>query len=214
MTDNGSENDEPDVRFDVSVEDLPVVVPGLVGPFRVVLLALSAVDDEWQLHYAAKGDHEGGVWIEAEDDAGNNYSVRGGAHSSGDADLIIGRWDVIPPTGVEPGFLRLALFYDQSSQPESWDESAEHKRDRARARIDILQAQLLAAERRQVVAELMYSSEDRTTAIARVIESLDLSELQAHVVADLALGRMAEQSRQELQEQLRAYQTELRELGD
>lgn len=112
------------------------------------------------------------------------------------------------------GHLRLALFYDQSSQAESWDESAEDKRDRARTRVDLLQAQLLAAEKRQLVAELMYTSNERTTAIARVIESLDLSEFQAHFVADFSLGRMTEQSRQELQEQLSACQAELRELGD
>lgn len=214
MADKAPENDVPDARFDLSVEDLPVVVPGFVGPFRVVLLALSAVEDEWQLHYAATGSTDGGVWIEAEDDAGNSYDVRGGTHSIGDADLIVGRWDLIPPTGVDPAFVRLALFHDESSQPESWDESVEYKRDRARARIDIVKAQLLATEERQLVAELMYTSDERTTAIARVIESLDLAEFQAHFVADLALGRMTEQSRQELQEQLRAYQAELRELGE
>lgn len=214
MTDEAPENDPPDARFDLSVEDLPVVVPGFVGPFRVVLLALSAVEDEWQLHYAATGSADGGVWIEAEDDAGNSYDVQGGTYSRGDADPIVGRWTLIPPTGVAPGVLRLALFYDQSSQPESWDESAEEKRERTRARIDILQAQLLAAEKRQLVAELMYTSHERTTAIARVMESLDLSEFQAHCVADVALGRMTEQSRQELQEQLRAHQEQLRVLGD
>ena len=214
MTEKAAENDVPDARFDLSVEHLPVVVPGFVGPFRVVLLALSAVDDEWQLHYAATGSADGGVWIEAEDDAGNSYDARGGSYSRGDADPIVGRWNLIPPTGVEPAILRLALFYDQSSQAESWDESAEDKRDRARARIDLLQAQLLAAEKRQLVADLMYTSNERTTAIARVIESLDLSEFQAHFVADFALGRMTEQSRHELQEQLRACQAELRELGD
>jgi hypothetical protein len=214
VNDKARKNDVPDARFDLSVADLPVVVPGFVGPFRVVLLALSAVDDEWQLHYAATGSNDGGVWIEADDDAGNSYDVRGGTQSSGDADLIVGRWDLVPPTAFEPAFLRLALFYDQSSQPESWDESAENKRKRARAWIDILQAQLLTAEKRQVVTELMYTSDQRTTAIAHVIELLDLSEFQAHFVADLTLGRMTEQSRQQLQEQLHAYQTELRELGD
>jgi hypothetical protein len=210
VTDNGPKSDVPHARFDLSIQDLPVVVPGFVGPFRIVLLALSAVQDEWQLHYAAMGDTKGGVRIEAEDDTGNSYDVRGGTESGGDADPIVGRWDLIPPAGVEPTFLRLTLFFDEWSQQESWDESVEDKRERARRWIDILEAQLAAAEHRHLLADLMYTSDERTTAIARVIESLDQSEFQAHFVADLSLGRMTEHSRQRLREQLGAYRTELR----
>ena len=85
------------------------MVPGFVGPFRVFLLALSAVEDEWQLHYAATGSADGGVSMEAEDDAGNSYDVRAGTYSRGNADPIVGRWNLIPPTGVEPAVLRREL---------------------------------------------------------------------------------------------------------
>ena len=54
MTDKAPENDVPHARFEVSVEDLPAVVPEVVGPFRFVLLALTAVEDEWQLTYATE----------------------------------------------------------------------------------------------------------------------------------------------------------------
>lgn len=215
MTGNAPDDDAvPDALYDLFIEDLPVVVPGFVGPFRVVLLALSNGEDEWQLHYAATGDTEGGLSIEAQDDAGNSYDALTGFFSSGDADLIVGRWNLTPLTAVEPALLHLALFFDESLQPESWDEDVDDKRARTRARIDILQAQLLASADRQVIAELMYSSDERATAIARLMEDLDLSELQAHYVADLPLGRMTGQSRQLIEEELRRYQTELRELGD
>ena len=152
--------------------------------------------------------------IEAEDDAGNTYDVRGGTETRGDADPILGRWDLIPPAGVEPGVMRLTLFFDEWSQPESWDESVEDKRERARRWIDILEAQLAAADHRHLLADLMYTSDERTTAIARVVEAVALSEFQAHFVADFSLGRMTEQSRQQLREQLSGFRTELRELGD
>lgn len=152
--------------------------------------------------------------LEAEDDAGNSYVVPGGTESRGDADPVVGRWDLVPPPGVEPGLLRLRLFFDEWSQPAGSGESVEDKRERARRWIDILEAQLAAAEHRHVLADLMYTSDERTTAIARVVESVDLSEFQAHFVADFSLGRMTEKSRQHLREQLSGFQTQLRELGD
>lgn len=210
MTDPG-----PDAAFDLFVTDLPLVVPGPVGPFRVVLLDLATRDGAWRLHYAATGDSDGGIWIEAEDEAGNDCEVRSGGDSRGDDGPIVGWWSLRCLTEVRPDVLRLRLFFDESSPIDDWNEDVEAGRARVRARADILQARLLAAENRQFVAELMYASDKRTTAVGQLMAPpLELSELQAHYVADLSLEGLTQQSRRLIEEELRRCEAQLRDLDD
>ncbi len=205
----------PDAAFDLFVADLPLVVPGPVGPLRVVLLDLATRDGAWRLHYAATGKSDRSIWIEAEDEAGNEFDVRSGGYSRGDDAPIVGWWTLRSPTEVRPGVLRLKLFFDESSPIDEWEGDVEAKRARARARADILHAQLLVAENRQFVAELMYASDEQSTAIAQLIAPpLELSELQAHYVADLSLRRLTQQSRRLIEEELRECQAQLRDLDD
>jgi hypothetical protein len=209
-------DEAPEVLFVLSFDDLPVVVPDPVGPFRVVLLFVNTDEDgRWKLHYAATGGSEGSVWIEAEDDAGNSFDVLSGGESRGDESPLVGWWTVTQPAGQRSTSLRLAFSFDEATKADEWTEDTESMRARARALIAIRQGQLMAATNRQLIADLMYTSEDRTTAVARLMEPpLTLSEQQAHHVADLSLGRLTAESRRLMEEELGAREVELRELGD
>lgn len=201
--------EDAELAAEVALEDLPLVLPQQLGTLRIVLLRQSNDDDEdvWNLDYATVGVDSRDLWMEAEDELGNEYTVKT-RWNSDDGELVYGTYALTPRLHDEVGSVRLLFSLEESKARSGHGELAPH--EVAAHRVESLQAQLDGWRKRELLAELIVASSTRSEAIERLTAPpLELSEAAATYVLNLPLGRLTEQGEQELNEDLESVRTHL-----
>lgn len=194
--------DDAHMSVDVAVDSLPLVVPRALGALRIVLLRQSNSEDSWDLDYATVGTETRHLWVEAEDDLGNEYTAET-AWSSSDEHLVHGTYTFTPPLAELDRSLTLTFSLEHTDERVSSGHerlTPEHVRHDW---VEILQSQLAGWVRREEVIDAVLGASTREDAIQRLTSPpLGFAETAAGFVLDLPLGRLTQDAGRELAEHL------------
>ena len=195
------------MAVEIDLDDLPLVLPQRLGNLRIVLLRQHNDDDEdgWELEYSTVGVDGRDLWVEARDEARNEYTVRT-RWTSGGGEVAQGTYKFTPRLASAARSLTLLFSLEESEHPKvevTPHQVATHWAER-------LSAQLVGWASRESLIETILRSSSRREAIEGITSPpLELSEAQAMHVLDLPLGRLTGQGQEELIQDLESVRSHL-----
>ena len=200
---------DDEMSVDVAVDGFPLVLPERLGGVRIVLLRQSNDEDAWDLDFATVGVETRNLWVEAQDDLGNEYTVATSWHSS-DEHLVYGTYTFKPRLADDAGLLTLTFVLEESDSTTTSEHVPLSQKGVAGHWVELLERQLAGWARRNDVVDAVLGAANRQGAIERLTgPPLSFSEAEATSILDLPLWRLTDDGERLLREDLESAREHL-----